>query len=429
MSIQRATRFSIHRLSLFRRSRPPAVATARVSVATALLVAAAALVAARPRPPVCDPDNGGLALAKEYCAKVVASGVGAVRQIAVAPNGDVYAAVSGNGRLGGRGVLALRDRDGDGVPEERATFGPEGGNDVQLRGNYLYLALPDRVLRFALAGGKLAPAGAEEVVVRGLPSGGGHVAKSVAFGPGDVMYVSVGSATNSCQKRDRAARSPGADPCRELGSRAGIWRFSATRLGQRFADGTRFATGLRNAIAIEVHPRTGKLWAAIHGRDQLSASWGFSDEMSAENPAEELVQVNAGDDFGWPYCYYSVQHRKKVLAPEYGGDGAKVGRCAAAKAPALAFPAHWAPMALAFAEGGVYVAFHGSWNRAPLPQAGYRVVFAPFEGDKPTGRYSTFAIGAAGPTALRASGVAVAPDGAVYVSADGNGKIWRITKR
>ena len=175
----------------------------------------------------------------------------------------------------------------------------------------------------------------------------------------------------------------------------------------------------------------------MHGRDQLGDNWGFSAEMNANNPAEELVQVEQGDDFGWPYCYYSNEEQKKVLAPEYGGDGRKVGRCASAKDPLLAFPGHWAPLALAFYnadlfgpkyQGGLFVAFHGSWNRAPLPQAGYRVVFVPFTGGKPSGEYSTFATATSGPTDLRASGLAVAPDGSLYISADQNGKIWKVSK-
>ena len=96
---------------------------------------------------------------------------------------------------------------------------------------------------------------------------------------------------------------------------------------------------MRNAEALDVQPGTGAVWAAIHGRDQLGANWGFSDEANANNPAEELVQVAEGDDFGWPYCYYSNDAQRKVLAPEYGGDGRKVGRCAKAKAPGIAFPA------------------------------------------------------------------------------------------
>jgi glucose/arabinose dehydrogenase len=381
----------------------------------------------------CDPDNGGLVLPKGACATVVASGVGGVRQLTVAPNGDLYAALAS----GSNGVLALRDTNGDGKPDQRASFAPGGANDVELRDGYLYVALNDRILRYRLTPGKLEPEGQAETVVSGLPDNGNHKAKSLAFRPGDEMYVSVGSASNSCQREDRRDHSPGLDPCKELEQRAGIWLFSADKIGQRFEDGRRFATGLRNPLALTTSPGSGELYAAVHGRDQLGDNWGFSDQANADNPAEELVKVGRGDDFGWPYCYYSNDYKKKVLAPEYGGDGKKVGRCASAKNPLLAFPGHWAPLALAFYngeqfgpqyKGGLFVAFHGSWNRAPLPQAGYRVVFVPFKDMKPAGGYSTFATSKEGPTDLRASGLAVAPDGSLYISADQNGKIWKVSK-
>ena len=386
----------------------------------------------------CDPDNGGLVLPEGFCATLVASQLGPVRQLAVAPNGDLYAALSGKPGDGSGAVLAFRDRDGDGRPDERASFGPGGGNDVKLHDGYVYFALNDRIVRYRLGDSKLEPTGKEEAVVAGLPSDGGHKAKSLAFGRGNVMYVNIGSKTNSCQKTDRLPASPGQDPCTELEQRAGIWRFSADRLGQRFADGRRLATGLRNAMALATQPGTEALFAAVHGRDQLSDNWGFSNEVNANNPAEELVRVEAGADYGWPYCYYSNQYKKKVLAPEYGGDGEKVGRCTGATNPILAFPGHWAPMALAFYtsdafgpkyKDGLFAAFHGSWNRAPLPQEGYRVVFVPFANGRPTGEYSTFATEKGGPTSLRASGVAVAPDGSLYISADQNGKIWKVIKR
>lgn len=384
----------------------------------------------------CDPDNGGLVLPEGFCATVVASQLGPVRHLAVAPNGDLYAALSGKSGDATGGVLAFRDRDGDGKPDERASFGPGGGNDVEVHDGYIYFAPNDRIVRYRLSG-KLEPTGKEETIVAGLPTKGSHTAKSLAFGSGDTMFVVIGSATNSCQKIDRLPASPGKDPCKELESRAGVWQFSASRLGQRFADGRRFATGLRNAIAITTNPGTGVLYAGVHGRDQLSDNWGFSSEVNANNPGEELVRIQAGDDFGWPYCYYSNQYKKKVLAPDYGGDGEKVGRCAAAKNPLMSFPGHWAPMAITFYpgdqfgptyKGGLFIAFHGSWNRAPLPQEGYRVVFVPFANGKPTGEYSTFATDKGSPTSLRASGVAVAPDGSLYISADQNGKIWRVTK-
>ena len=413
----------------------PLVCTAgrRAALAVMPLVALVALAAGLAAPP-CAPDNGGLGLPDGFCASVVASDVDDVRHLAVAPDGDLYAAASGSLLRGG--VAAFRDRDGDGTMDERTTFGPRGGNDVGVHDGYLYLALERSVVRWRLTPGKLEPAGDPETIISGLPAGGDHAAKTLAFPGGGVLLVKIGSATNSCQQSNRAAKSPGREPCTELDRRAGIWRFAADRAGQSFEDGRRWATGLRNAEALGVQPGTGAVWAAIHGRDQLGRNWGFSDEANANNPAEELVQVSEGDDFGWPFCYYSNDVKRKVLAPEYGGDGKVVGRCAAAKAPAIAFPGHWAPMALQFYPGdrfgaayagGLFLTFHGSWNRAPLPQDGFRVVFAPFAEGKPVGTYQTFATLAG--KRFRPVGLAVGKDGALFVSDDGSGRIWRIVKR
>jgi glucose/arabinose dehydrogenase len=347
-------------------------------------------------------------------------------------DGIVYGAMA----KGDAGAVALRDTDGDGRADERKLFGPKGANDVKLHDGYLYLALKDRIVRWKLVPGELQPPGEPETIVEGLPADASHQAKSIAF-DGEAMYVNIGSPTNSCQEKDRTKGSPGVDPCGELDTRAGIWRFSASRTNQKQADGARYASGIRNATALGVRPGTPQLYGGTNGRDQLGTNWPFSDAYNAENPGEELIVIDRGDDFGWPYCYYSTEVKTLVLAPEYGGDGRKVDRCAAMKEPVMVFPAHWAPLALAFSTGtaleasygdGVFVAFHGSWNRAPLPQAGYRVVFAPFAGGKPTGNFITFATGSEGETWLRASGVAVGKDGAVYISADKNGMIWKVVK-
>lgn len=426
----------------FRFRSPRAAAAVLILLASVPLLAAVLRGRARAEHPpaaagpaaACAPDNGGLSLPEGFCAAVVASDIGPVRHLAVAPNGDLYAA-TGGGLMSG-GVTGFRDRDGDGRPDERATFGPRGVNDVAVHDGHLYLALKDEVLRYRLASGGLAPEGAPETIVTGLPDEGDHGQKTFAFPGGNVMLVKIGSATNSCQRWNRHERSPGRDPCVELERHAGIWRFDADRRSQRFADGRRWATGLRNAEALGVQPGTGAVWAAIHGRDQLGENWGLTPEGNANNPAEELVQVSEGDDIGWPYCYYSNEARRKVMAPEYGGDGRAVGRCAGAKEPAIAFPGHWGPMALAFYPGtqfgpeytgGLFVTFHGSWNRAPLPQEGYRVVFAPFADGKPTGAYRTFATLKGG--RFRPVGLAVAKDGALFLSADDDRTIWRIVKR
>ena len=405
--------------------------------ATLATLPLAALMLLRPgsgAAPPCAPDNGGLTLPDGFCATVIADGVGQVRHLAVAPNGDLYAATTG-GLIHG-GVAAFRDRDGDGIPDERATFGPRGGNDVAVHDGHLYLALQDRVIRWPLAGARLEPDGIPETIVGDLPDDGDHGEKTLAFPGGDVMLVKIGSATNSCQRANRLPRSPGKDPCKELERHAGIWRFSASRAKQRFADGQRWATGLRNAEALTVEPGSGTVWAAVHGRDQLGDNWGFSPEANANNPGEELVRLAEGDDIGWPYCYYSNDAHRKVLAPEYGGDGRAVGRCASAKNPTMSFPGHWAPMSLAFYPGtrfgaaytgGMFVAFHGSWNRAPLPQQGFRVVFVPFADGKPSGQYGTFATMRG--ERFRPVGLAVGKDGALFVSSDDNRKIWRIVRR
>jgi glucose/arabinose dehydrogenase len=277
--------------------------------------------------------------------------------------------------------------------------------------------------------------------VRDLPSARSHAAKSLALSPdGRTLFVNVGSPSNSCQVTDRTLESPGQDPCPELATRAGVWRFDANTRRQTQADGKRFATGIRNAVALGLDP-SGRLWAAQHGRDQLGQNWPklYTLEQSAEKPSEELFPVREGDDFGWPYCYHDPALGHRVLAPEYGGDGKTVGRCAEKRAPALAFPAHWAPDGLTFStgaqfperyRGGVFIAFHGSWNRAPLPQQGFRVAFVPFREGKPVGGYETFADGfwredGSGPK-HRPVGVAQGPDGSLYITDDAAGRIWRV---
>lgn len=361
-----------------------------------------------------------------FCAVLFAEGLTAPRHLAVASNGDIFAA-SARG-----GVIALRDADGDGVAETKKSWGRDNGTGIALAEGYLWFSANEALYRWKWAPGQLEPTVNAEVVVQGLPTGG-HSAKPIVVKDG-YIYMDIGSATNSCQEADRIARSPGRAPCTELDTRAGIWRFSATRLGQTPADGVRYATGLRNPMALAFEPRAGVLWMATHGRDQLGANWGWSDSMNAELPAEEFGPVPQGADYGWPYCFYDQMQGKRVQNPEYGGDGTRVGDCAAKAVPAIGFPGHWAPIGLTFYtgsafpqtyRGGAFLAFHGSWNRAPLPQAGYRVVFVPFRDGRPSGGYQTFMQGS-GSAALRPIGLAVGPDGSLFVSSDGAGKVWKV---
>jgi glucose/arabinose dehydrogenase len=386
----------------------------------------------------CD-ANAGVTLPAGFCATIFVDGVGAPRHLVIAPNGDVFVALM-RASSGGGGVLALRDTDADGRADIRESFGKVGGTGIGLSDGYLYHDQETEIVRYPLKAGALTPGGPPETIVAGLPSKG-HVARNLVI-DGANLFVNFGSRTNACQQRDRGNESPGLDPCRELEERAGIWRFDSRRSGQRPQRGERWATGIRNAVGMARQPESGQLWATQHGRDQLLQNWPklFNAEQGAEKPAEELMPVSRGDDFGWPYCYFDGQQRKLVLAPEYGGDGQKVGRCAEKTTPAAFYPGHWAPNALAFYaagqfparyRGGAFIAFHGSWNRAPLPQEGFRVVFQPFAGGKPSGDFESFATPASGngqstSAFRRPTGLAVGPDGALYVSDDASGTIWRV---
>jgi glucose/arabinose dehydrogenase len=390
--------------------------------------------------PTCDADNGGITLPQGFCALVVADSVGPARHLAVAPNGDLFIAIR-NVRDAKGGIVAMRDTNGDGRMDVRERFGDNGGSGIALRGSDLLFATDDAVLRYRMSRGSLRPTGAADTIVGQLPAFRSHNAKTIAV-RGNDLFVNIGAPSNSCQVQDRRPESPGQDPCPELETRAGIWRFDANRTRQTQRDGERWATGIRNAVAITIDPSTGELWAAQHGRDQLMQNWPahFDTTKSAELPAEELLRVTRGDDFGWPYCFYDGFAKRKVLAPEYGGDGQEVGRCANAKGPVAAMPAHWAPNGLLFYDGrqfpgrfrgGAFIAFHGSWNRAPRPQGGYNVVFVPFAQRAPS-PHEIFATGYAGDSVQPAGarhrpvGLAVAPDGSLYISDDRGGRIWRV---
>jgi glucose/arabinose dehydrogenase len=395
--------------------------------------------------PACTPDNGGITLPAGFCALVVADSVGQARHVAVTPSGDLYVAVQtkqGSETPSDKGgVLGLRDTNGDGKFDQRVTFGPEGGTGMAIQGQYLYFATNTAVLRYTL-GSELQPAGKPDTLVEGLPAGTGHTAKSIALGPDGKLFVNIGSGTNICQAKDRQPGAKGQDPCPELATRAGVWRFDAARLHQTEAQGERWATGIRNAVALAWNPADNSLYAMQHGRDQLNLWPPYTEQDNAERPAEELLRLDPqGKDFGWPYCWYDNQAKKLVPSPEFGGGPEQTARCAQKENPILAFPGHWAPNGLLFYtgrqfpqkyQGGALIAFHGSWNRAPLPQAGYKVVFVPFQGSTAQPAYETFADGFGGPgqatgNALhRPVGLAQGPDGSVFITDDQGGRIWRV---
>ncbi|HEV2130370.1 MAG TPA: PQQ-dependent sugar dehydrogenase, partial [Longimicrobiaceae bacterium] len=401
--------------------------------------------------PACDPDNGGLVLPQGFCALVAHEGVGAARHIAVAPDGRVYVAIQTRrgqeGQTEQGGIVALRDTDGDGRLDERSErFGPEGGTGIAVQDGYLYFAPNTYVVRWRLADGELQPSGEPDTVVSGFPEQRSHAAKPLTFDGRGNMWVTVGAPSNNCGgESDRQRGAQGLRPCPELEQTGGVWRFDANRTGQRQQDGEHWATGLRNALALGFNPADGQLYAGTHGRDQLDviAPQHFTPQQNAELPAEEFVRLERGDNYSWPYCHYDPRQNRRVLAPEYGGDGQATGDCEQYRAPLTAFPAHWAPQDLLFYtgeqfperyRGGAFIAWHGSWNRAPEPQQGYKVTFQPMGSGGPAGEYEVFADGFAGNRPLqspgeaehRPMGLAQLPDGTLYIVDSQQGRIWRV---
>jgi glucose/arabinose dehydrogenase len=404
----------------------------------------------------CPGDNGGLSLAPGFCATVFADRLGHARHMAVAPDGVVYVNTwsgpyyNNDTPPAGGFLIALQDSTGNGRADKTARFGLSqadgntGGTGIAIYKDHVYAETNDRIVRYALPKDGIAPAEKAEVVVTGMPMGGDHPMHPFAIDSQGNMYVDMGSATNSCQSQNRMPGVPGNKPCKELETRGGIWRFDANRLNQQYSPKDRFATGLRNGEGISLDAE-GRIFATQHGRDQLNENWPklYTPKQGQDLPAEELVQLRKGADFGWPECYFDGFQNKLVLAPEYGGNGGKeVGVCAQKAAPVAAFPAHWAPNDMLIYQGGefpnaykggAFIAFHGSWNRAPGPQGGYNVVFQPLSNGRVSGRYVTFAEGFAegklepGRAPHRPSGLAVGTDGVLYVSDDIGGRIWRVT--
>ena len=406
---------------------------------------------------VCAPDNGGITLPPEFCAAVVADLVvdgrpAAARHLAVTPSGDVFVAInSPRNRQPSTGIIGLRDVNGDGRADEESRFSPGlGGSGLAWDDGRLFFGANDRVVRYRLPAGRLTPIGAAETVVAGLPNTADHISKTVVVGDHRTLFVNIGSASNSCQVANRQPQSPGVFPCPELPVRAGIWEFDAQGTNQSQANGRHYATGYRNMVALAVS-RDGALYGVQHGRDMLFENWPqfFTQEEDAVLPAEELVRIDRGSDNGWPYCYFdAVFEHRKVLAPEYGGDGQRVRGpqgidCASYNQPLVSFGAHWAPNGMHFYEGsqfpkryrhGAFVAFHGGFDRAPLPNEGYQVVFVPFgKNGETSGEWETFADGFAGSSGPlpqtakhRPVGVTEGPDGSLYISDDRGGRIWRV---
>lgn len=373
-----------------------------------------------------------------FSATVLGSELGATRHLTVSKNGDVYAKLS---KLkDGKGILLMRDTNKDGVIDETKYFGNYPGTGVTIKNGYLYASSNTGVMRYKLnANEEIIDIENPEKIVDGLVDKGRDNAKSFVLDNANNIYITVGSYNDPCREK---GTGKGIMPCSILDSAGGIWKFNAEKMNQTFSDGIRYATGLKNAVGTAWNSKTNSLFATAHGRGQFHDFYPqyYTPQQSAEMPAETMYELHQGDDAGWPYIYYDQFQKKKIIAPEYGGDGKKTGGEKALN-PIVAFPAHLGPNDLLFYTGkmfpakyrnGAFIAFHGQSSEL---KKGYLVAFVPFVNNKPSGKWEIFAdnfagidlVKPTGPVQHRPCGLAQGPDGALYVSDDLGGTVYRIT--
>ena len=341
-----------------------------------------------------------LALPRGFRVSVFAAGLDGPRFMAVGPDGFIYVSSPGGGK-----VLVLPDRDRDGVADSVVEFagGLERPHGLAFAGKDLIVAETGSLVVLRDKDGDLK-ADSREVITKDLPEGGAHWTRTVVIGPDASLYVSAGSSCNVCVERDKR--------------RAAVMRFP-----MKGGKGRVFAKGLRNSVGLAFHPLTRELWGVDNGRDLLG------DDI----PPEELNKISEGGDYGWPYCYGE-------MAPDLDFSPVdSVKRCPGTRPPAVSMQAHSAPLGIAFGHGlkfpknlreSLFVAFHGSWNRS-VP-TGYKVVAIPFGADgNPSGPPVDFVAGwlKDGRYWGRPVHPLAAPDGALYISDDYAGAIYRVYAR
>lgn len=393
----------------------------------------------------------GMTLPVGFTATVFAQGLATPRHIAVNANGDVYATLrSGQAKFRATdevgGIAALRDTDKDGVADITRTFGrPDTDTGLAIHEGQLYYSTMTAIYAVALSG-ELAPSGEPAVVIDAMPqSGSGHRTKPITFDEDGHLYTQVGSPSNACQAEQGTPGSPGLMPCTLLDEHGGVFRFIANSRNQIHAeDGIRYSTGHRNVVALEWNEAAGALYLLMHGRDGLNQLWPehYSETDDIELPAEEFHRLAQGDDLGWPYTYYDPIRHERMVSPEYGGNGETPAAPGRYKDPLIAFPGHWAPNDLVFYDGmqfperyrnGAFIAFHGPVTPRRADPGGYAVVFVPMSAaGEVTGEWELFADDFEVPTPGtdqigRPSGLAIGPDGALYIGDDAGGRIWKVT--
>jgi glucose/arabinose dehydrogenase/mono/diheme cytochrome c family protein len=387
-------------------------------------------------------NDGGLLLPAGFSSTIVADSLGKTRHLVVTPQHDIYVRLAQ--AKDGKGTLMLHEENGK--AKLMYGFGDYGGTGVYLAKDYLYTASDSEIFRYKVDGDNhVIDTAHPERIVTGLVDGDEHNTKSIMMDGDNNLYIPIGCPSNSCQEHDRQTGSMGIPGCPLLNTAGGVWMYKPDKKDQTYADGVRYATGLRNVVGVAWNYQSNKLFVMQHGRDQLNTIFPalYTAKKNAQLPAECMYALTRGANAGWPYIYYDPFKKEKILMPEYGGDGNKTLDSNFIN-PVAAYPAHMAPDGLLFYTGdmfpekyknGAFIAFHGSWNRSPEPQAGYFVVFQPFKNGVPDGNWEVFADGfsgspdstASGHAVHRPCGLAQGPDGALYVTDDNKGTIFKIT--
>jgi len=333
-----------------------------------------------------------------FTVNLFAEGQWGVRTLALGPGGAVFATLSDAGT-----IVRLVDANGDGVAESRGAVlsGLSSPFGLAFRRDTMYFSEQTTVKR--LDPGAPAPV----TLVSNLPSGG-HITRTIAFGPDNLLYVAVGSSCNVCDERDAL-------------------RAAVTRYNLDGSNPHTFATGLRNSVGLAFNPVTGELWANNNDRDEIGNQGPVNDvAMTDTLPPEHLNILRDGKWYGWPQCYLPGKPN-----PEYPGFP-----CSGVEPPAITDTAHSAPLGLAFYtgttfpaayQGDAFMTYHGSWNRS-VP-TGAKVVRVRVQSGRPTA-IEDFVAGwqlADGSRWGRPVGLLVMPDGSLLVSDDYGGRIWRIT--
>jgi glucose/arabinose dehydrogenase len=410
---------------------------------------AAALFLACATAPALAAEPDGLTLPPGFHATVVAEGLGAVRHLAVRGNGDIYLSTGrGTSPQGGPGIIALHlgpDHKADRIEH----FGVvDGGTGIRIWHGALYAASASRVYRFAFHGDALVPDSEPVVIVDAIPKSR-EFNHPIAIDAKGNLFVSIDASANICTAPNPPAGTPpvGLKPCPDLGVRSGIRRFSATRPNQSFDKGEQIATGIRDLTALDL-AADGTLYGFMHGRDTTARQFpAVVSQADDDHIADEMAVVAKGADFGWPYSYYDGERKLQLTAPEYGGDG-KTQATGSHVTPVLTFQSkRTAPLDMVFYDGksfpaqyrgGVFIALHGAGaQKIEGGQTGRNVVFVARAADGKFGAPMVFADGFSPPTnggapgpgasaSYRPVGVAVGPDGALYVAESNKGRVWRI---